>query len=119
MIDFDNPPTRVSDYRGTIEVHTVDLGDFDSAMDWVPALEWYWRCKAKNGQILASGEGYRRRAGALNAINAQYALALATTRGLTDDVLDSSGSIAQYLVIPWRVVIHDRDGNIDKIGALY
>ena len=119
MIDFDNPPTRVADYRGTIEVYTVDLGYFDSASDWVPAIEWYWRCKSRNGQILASGEGYKRRAGALNAIDTQYGLRLATTDGLTDELLDSSGNIARYLVVPWRVVIHDRNGDIERIGAVY
>ncbi|SDT85701.1 YegP family protein [Gordonia westfalica] len=35
--------------------------------------EWRWRCKSRNGQILAQGEGYRRRSGALNAIDTQYA----------------------------------------------
>ncbi|MGC5258400.1 YegP family protein [Gordonia sp. DT218] len=106
MIDFENPPTMAADCRGTIEVYPA-------------GLDWRWRCKSKNGQILGSGEGYSRKAGALNAIEAQYELRLATTDGLTDALLDSSGDIAAYLVVPWRIVVRDRAGQVAKIGALY
>ncbi len=32
--------------------------------------EWRWRLKASNGRIVASGEGYKTRAGVLNGIAA-------------------------------------------------
>ncbi len=35
-----------------------------------PRGEWRWRLKARNGRIVASGEGYKTRSGVLNGINA-------------------------------------------------
>lgn len=32
--------------------------------------EWRWRLKASNGKIVASGEGYKRRGGALQGVRA-------------------------------------------------
>ncbi|AMS03296.1 hypothetical protein BJD62_gp53 [Gordonia phage Lucky10] len=57
-------------YRGTIEVYATKVETGPDYSDFV--IEWRWRCKSRNGQILAQGEGYRRRAGALNAIDAQF-----------------------------------------------
>ncbi|QDH92338.1 hypothetical protein SEA_SPOOKY_72 [Gordonia phage Spooky] len=108
MIDLDSTPSR---YRGTIEVYaTVDC--WEVARDVSPdglcfRDEWRWRCKSRNGQILGHGEGYRRKAGALNAIDAQYAVKFA------------SDAVGHVLVVPWRLVIHDRHGNIERIGAVY
>jgi uncharacterized protein YegP (UPF0339 family) len=30
--------------------------------------QWYWRLRAKNGEIIATGEGYTRKRDALHAI---------------------------------------------------
>lgn len=32
--------------------------------------DWYWHLKAPNGQIIASGEGYKTKAGVLRGIQA-------------------------------------------------
>jgi len=34
------------------------------------AGEWQWHLKASNGEILAAGEGYMRKAGALQGVTA-------------------------------------------------
>lgn len=34
------------------------------------AGEWQWHLKARNGEIIASGEGYKRRAGAVRGVQA-------------------------------------------------
>ncbi|WP_288337809.1 YegP family protein [uncultured Gordonia sp.] len=103
MIDYDSTPAR---YRGTIEVYDVrGLGwPYDSETP-----EWRWRCKSRNGQVLGHGEGYRRKAGALNAIDAQYAVVTvnhAAWLKLTD------------IVVPWRLVIVDRHHDTTT-GAVY
>ncbi|EAS0269336.1 DUF1508 domain-containing protein [Salmonella enterica] len=72
-------------------------------------IEWRWRCKSRNGQILGHGEGYRRKAGALNAVDAQYAVVTvnhAAWLKLTD------------IVVPWRLVIVDRNHDTTT-GAVY
>jgi uncharacterized protein YegP (UPF0339 family) len=104
VIDFDNPPTMARDYRGTIEVypHTVY-----ARVTHRESTEWRWRCRSKNNQIIGSGEGYTRKSGALNAVEAQYAVRLTGT--VTTRALRSA-------VVPWRLVI---DGQVAKIGALY
>ena len=104
MIDLDSTPAR---YRGTIEVYEVSK----PAVDWPHrgSPEWRWRCKSRNGQILGHGEGYRRKAGALNAIDAQYAVVTvnhAAWLKLTD------------IVVPWRLVIVDRHHDTTT-GAVY
>lgn len=101
MIVYEKP----ADYRGTIEVYRESCGQADCDC---PDADWRWRCKSRNGQILASGEGYKRRAGALNAIDAQYGSRLP----------DIALSTLKHTV-PWRLVIHDRHGNIEHIGAVY
>ena len=92
MIDYDATPAR---YRGTIEVYAQarlsDEEDFNSAL----IVEWRWRCKSRNGQILGHGEGYRRKGGALNAIDAMF----------------GSRPFYEYNdchVVPWRLVIVHR-----------
>ncbi|MDJ0010128.1 YegP family protein [Gordonia alkanivorans] len=99
MIVYEKPEK----FRGTIEVYVGFAPVFAKRLP----TEWRWRCKSRNGQILASGEGYKRRAGALNAIDAQYAVKFA------------SDSVGHVLVLPWRLVIHDRHGNVERIGAVY
>ena len=32
--------------------------------------EWRWRLRARNGEVMASGEGYKRKAGALRGVEA-------------------------------------------------
>lgn len=105
MIDLDSTPAR---YRGTIEVYDVrGLGwPYDSETP-----EWRWRCKSRNGQILGHGEGYRRKAGALNAIDAQYSVVLSEAGMYT-------GHRLLPLVVPWRLVIVDRHG-VKSNGAVY
>lgn len=99
MIVFDSSPSR---YRGTIEVYDVrGLGwPYDSETP-----EWRWRCKSRNGQVLGHGEGYRRKAGALNAIDAMF----------------GSRPFYEYNdchVVPWRLVIVDRHHDTTT-GAVY
>ncbi|AXH49031.1 hypothetical protein SEA_HORUS_74 [Gordonia phage Horus] len=98
-------------YRGTIEVYVDNDLWMDSDGKLVEAPEWRWRCKANNNAIVASGQGYNRKAGALNAIDAQYSVKL------TDEAAWSPG--AQALVVPWRLVVRDRHGDITTTGAVY
>lgn len=106
MIDYDSSPAR---YRGTIEVYA----ERPRVSDWNPPLpfEWRWRCKSRNGQILGHGEGYRRKAGALNAIDAQYSVVLSEAGMYT-------GHRLLPLVVPWRLVIVDRHHDTTT-GAVY
>ncbi|WNM74475.1 hypothetical protein SEA_BEARBQ_73 [Gordonia phage BearBQ] len=107
MIDYERRPAQ---YRGTIEVYPAERPyNWQYGDPEIP--EWRWRCKSRNGQILAQGEGYRRRSGALNAIDAQY------SARLTDEAAWSPG--AQALVVPWRLVVRDRHGAITTTGAVY
>ena len=106
MIVYEKPAR----YRGTIEVYiSPPPWPYDSE-----APEWYWRCRSNNNQKLGYGEGYKRRAGALNAIDAQYAVRLI-------DPEENGIYIHEIrdLVVPWRLVIHDRHGTVDRIGAVY
>ncbi|WVX88131.1 hypothetical protein SEA_LITNINMCQUEEN_75 [Gordonia phage LitninMcQueen] len=100
MIVFEAPER----YRGTIEVWEVVT---DTDVEY--GRQWYWHCKSNNHAILAQGEGYRRRSGALNAIDAQYSARLQD--GLLEDVMQ--------LVVPWRLVVRDRHGDITTTGAVY
>ena len=38
--------------------------------------EWRWRLKSANGEIVASGEGYKRKQGALSGVKAHRRAAL-------------------------------------------
>ena len=106
MIVYEKP----AEYRGTIEVFAED--EYTGAPT-DPVVKWYWRCKSRNGANLGGGGGYKRLAGALNAIDAQYAAKL-TPAGIADT--DERRTRA---VVPWRLVIRDRHGNIECIGAVY
>ena len=103
MIDFNSTPAR---YRGTIEVYEVSK----PAVDWPHrgSPEWRWRCKSRNGQILGHGEGYRRKAGALNAIDAMFGAKF----------WDSLHEDPDVYVVPWRLVIVDRHHDTTT-GAVY
>ncbi|OCH81788.1 YegP family protein [Gordonia sp. UCD-TK1] len=107
MIDLDSTPAR---YRGTIEVYDVrGLGwPYDSETP-----EWRWRCKSNNGQVLGHGEGYRRKAGALNAIDAMFGAKL-------EEAADSAdwAYYVDELVVPWRLKIVDRHHDTTT-GAVY
>ena len=105
MIDLDSTPSR---YRGTIEVY---VGQQIVRPEGGWEIEWRWRCKSRNGQILGHGEGYRRKAGALNAINTQYSVILSEAGMYT-------GHRLLPLVVPWRLVIVDRHHDTTT-GAVY
>ncbi|UAW08320.1 hypothetical protein SEA_WHITNEY_73 [Gordonia phage Whitney] len=105
MIAYESPER----YRGTIEVYEDTLPSDDDSV----AYEWRWRCKANNHTIVASGQGYNRKAGALNAIDAQYSARLAPA-GIHDN--DERRIKA---VVPWRLVVRDRHGDITTTGAVY
>ncbi|UYL87905.1 hypothetical protein SEA_MALISHA_76 [Gordonia phage Malisha] len=117
MIDLDSTPAR---YRGTIEVYEVSK----PAVDWPHrgSPEWRWRCKSNNHTILGHGEGYRRKAGALNAIDAMFGAKLAVVDGTLTFVGGAYFIEAEtelpVAVIPWRLVIVDRHGNTTT-GAVY
>lgn len=104
MIVYEKP----AEYRGTIEVFAED--EYTGAPT-DPVVKWYWRCKSRNGANLGGGGGYKRRAGALNAIDAQYRI-----RRIPGIQPPTS---PRNLVVPWRLVIHDRHGNIEHIWAVY
>lgn len=94
MIDYENRPPK---YRGTIEV--IEGADGD----------WYWRGKARNGLKIEDGaEGYSRRDKCIRA--ADRANAVEVFHGFIEP---------RECVVPWRLVIHDRTGRVEKIGALY
>lgn len=101
MIVFDSSPSR---YRGTIEVYADKIYSRGVAFD----TEWRWRCKSNNHTILASGQGYSRRAGALNAINAMFGAKFWAAY---------DGADARY-ALPWRLVIVDRHHDTTT-GAVY
>lgn len=106
MIDLDSSPAR---YRGTIEVYAEvrlsDEEDFSSDL----VVEWRWRCRSNNHTILGHGEGYRRKDGALNAIDAMFGAKLFFNRRPVS---------IEHSVVPWRLVIVDRHGNTTT-GAVY
>ncbi|OCH80339.1 YegP family protein [Gordonia sp. UCD-TK1] len=102
MIDLDSTPAR---YRGTIEVYT------GVCVCGCNEPEWRWRCKSNNHTILGHGEGYRRKAGALNAIDAQYSVVLSEAGMYT-------GHRLLPLVVPWMLVIVDRHHDTTT-GAVY
>ncbi len=68
MIDYDSTPAR---YRGTIEVYFTPTDD-----PWPPGQpllgDWRWQCVSNNHTIRGSGQGYNRKAGALNAVDAMF-----------------------------------------------
>ena len=102
MIDYDSTPAR---YRGTIEVYEDVKSKPGPGRGISYVGEWRWRCKSRNGQILGHGEGYRRKAGSLNAIDAMF----------------GSRPFYEYNdchVVPWRLVIVDRHGT-ESVGAVY
>lgn len=39
------------------------------------AGEWRWRLKAGNGRVVASGEGYKKKSGALSGVRAHKRIA--------------------------------------------
>lgn len=41
----------------------------------IPKPQWYWRLKGKNGEIVAQGESYTRKADCLRAVKAIRRLA--------------------------------------------
>ncbi|QDF18006.1 hypothetical protein SEA_CLARK_57 [Gordonia phage Clark] len=111
MIVYEKP----AEYRGTIEVYADEVADLNYEDEFVAVTEWRWQCKSRNGNLLGRGKGYKRRAGALNAVDAQYSVQLAekvNTDFYTPELI-------RRLVVPWRLVIHDRHGNIERIGAVY
>lgn len=106
MIVFEKPER----FRGTIEVYEAGYdvpGDLDDDSVVIQEFEWRWRCKSNNHTILASGQGYNRKAGALNAIDAQY-----SARWV-------GKAFPRDLVVPWRLVMRDRHGDITTTGAVY
>lgn len=117
MIVYEKP----AEYRGTIEVYPRQWAWHGSKS----VTEWRWQCKSRNNTILANGgKGYKRRAGALNAIDAQYAAQFDDSiriRATLDEKwrYGHTNDFRSSLVVPWRLVIHDRHGNIERIGAVY
>lgn len=104
MIDLDSTPAR---YRGTIEVYVDKIYSRGVAFD----TEWRWRCRSRNGQILGHGEGYRRKGGALNAIDAMFGARIAA------EILWDY-HIEEAVELPWRLVIVDRHHDTTT-GAVY
>ncbi|QOC56006.1 hypothetical protein SEA_CLOWN_8 [Gordonia phage Clown] len=117
MIDHEKP----AEYRGTIEVYEDVKSKPGPGRGISSVAEWRWQCKSRNNTILASGGGYKRLAGALNAIDAQYAARLspAGAARLSPAGIADFDSRKMKAVVPWRLVIHDRHGNIERIGAVY
>lgn len=95
MIDYENRPRQ---YRGLIEVYLGTLRRIDRKE------EWFWRAKGKNGQIVAEG--------CVNAV--ERLLSARLTGAGTGIKLPTAG-----LVTPWRLVVFNRDGSVNREGALY
>ena len=113
MIDYDSTPAR---YRGTIEVYAEEFevlvnGSRAGEID----VEWRWRCKSNNHTILSSGQGYNRKGGALNAIDAMFGSRLTDRASLN---LTALGIKVRTRVVPWRLVIVDRHHDTTT-GAVY
>lgn len=122
MITYEDIPTMAYHYRGTIELYCVVSGRVDlTTGETTEAPEWRWRCKSKNGVIVGVGEGYQRKGGALHGVDCQYGtrLAVGFSRFLNERAEQMPDPIEALLVMPWRLVILDRDGKVDEIGALY
>ncbi|QXN73226.1 hypothetical protein SEA_HANS_9 [Gordonia phage Hans] len=113
--------------RGTIEVYPSSYFDRDRGHI---VREWRFRTKSKNGTIVGNGEGYNRRAGALNAVQAQYSLRLSTTHTtevgevFTQAALDQPEPLETLFVLPWRLVVFRRvetgtGQELDYVGAVY
>ncbi|WVX88620.1 hypothetical protein SEA_CHEESETOUCH_77 [Gordonia phage CheeseTouch] len=115
MIVFEAPER----YRGTIEVYVASKPDVEWPHRGEP--EWRWRCRSRNNSILASGQGYNRKAGALNAIDAQYSGRFVDEVGNTFAGSAALGRTAanDLEILPWRLVVRDRHGDITTTGAVY
>ncbi|UVT31865.1 hypothetical protein SEA_KEWPIEDOLL_65 [Gordonia phage Kewpiedoll] len=123
MIIKHDPPQ----HRGTIEVYPEIVPPGHVSI----AGPWRWRSVSKNGAKLAYGEGFRRRAGALHSIDAQYSLRiLGTVTGdqeeiFTQAALDQPEPLETLFVLPWRLIVHKRDRTdpaamvVDYIAAVY
>ncbi|AZS12345.1 hypothetical protein SEA_KENNA_69 [Gordonia phage Kenna] len=121
MIVFEGRPAQ---YRGTIEVYAEQAVAADQQPTFYPPAyetEWRWRCRSRNGQILAQGEGYNRKSGALNAIDAQYSGRFVDEVGNTFAGSAALGRTAanDLEILPWRLVVRDRHGDITTTGAVY
>lgn len=112
MIDYDSTPAR---YRGTIEVY---VGQQIVRPEGGWEIEWRWRCKSRNGQILGHGEGYRRKAGALNAIDAMFGNRLTVAAAVRLAGNDGHSMWVPDIVVPWRLQIVDRHHDTTT-GAVY
>lgn len=100
MIDYDIKPGT---FRGLIEVYASA-----SAVDGYPA-EWFWRAKGRNGQKTGSGhESFTRRAEAVAAVDRLLSAQLIGSDPAPIDV-----------VVPWRLVVLNRDGSTYREGSLY
>ncbi|UQT02083.1 hypothetical protein SEA_CHADMASTERC_66 [Gordonia phage ChadMasterC] len=123
MIIKHDPPQ----HRGTIEVYPEIVPPGHVSI----AGPWRWRSVSKNGAKLAYGEGFRRRAGALHSIDAQYSLRLATTTAaevgevFTQAALDQPEPIETLFVLPWRLFVFKRNridaayAVVDYVAAVY
>lgn len=97
MIVRESPAAQGKYCRGTIVVY--------AGLNEGPGLaDWYWRAKAKNGGILAQGEGYERRDRCLSTLDSLFGYRLMA------DVVEA--------IIPWRLVVEKRDGTVDWIGQI-
>lgn len=112
MIVYEKP----AEYRGTIEVYPVFPKGHGLEL---PDSLWAWKCKSRNGQPLANGGGYKRRAGALNAIDAQYSVKMPWGWNAVPYKPVLVIPAKTVIVMPWRLVIRDRHGNIEYTGAVY
>lgn len=96
MIVYEKP----AEYRGTIEVYG------SSHEGW---FDWYWRARSNNTLIVADGgRGYSERNKCVKAADK-----------VLGAVMHYDDGHAYTYVVPWRLVIRDRRGNIEHIGAVY
>jgi hypothetical protein len=92
--------------RGTLEVFVGDEDDSDPDYLTVDP-NWYWRAKGKNGQKSAQSEGYTRRGDAVRACTDHHSARFINPLAI------------RKTVVPWRLVVFNRDGSIAREGLVY
>ena len=106
---------RTTPTRGRVEVFFGRTGHN------VDPTKWFWRTKGKNGQKTGSGgESFTRRQGAVDAVDRLLSAQL-TGNGIELDA--STGVFTQpgveVLVVPWHLVVFNRDGSVYREGLVY
>ncbi|QSL99824.1 hypothetical protein SEA_ODAY_80 [Gordonia phage ODay] len=107
MIVFEAPER----YRGTIEVYPQRVYP---TSEGDPSVEWRWWCKDSGNVVVGNIGSYGGEGDALAAVEAMYAWASSPDIPGIENGID----VRDY-VVPWRLVVRDRHGDITTTGAVY